>query len=338
MAVAASAPHMRCDTGPLDQAESASESSLMDDAPATPAPPAEPAPQAAPAAAAAPDPPSAAPGEPAAPAGKEARKAKPATDESWWGTLRFLIYLLIAAVLIRTFIFAPFSIPSASMLPNLVVGDHLFVAKWPYGYSRYSLPFAPIGFDGRVPDGVPERGDVVVFRHPRNEDWVKRVIGLPGDTIEVRGGVVILNGLAVPRQPLEPFDLPVSPNSPCDGKGADVRLETGADGQPHCLFPRYRETLPGGRSYEVLDQGRSPADDFGPITVPAGHLFMMGDNRDDSLDSRVSVEQHGVGLLPIQNVLGRALIGFWSTDGSAEWIKPWTWFTAARWSRIFRTY
>jgi signal peptidase I len=303
----------------------------MDDPPASQPP----APAPAPPVAADPAIAAAAPAEKPAKPRKEKKEKK---EETWWGTLRFLLYLFIGAVLIRTFIFAPFSIPSASMLPNLVVGDYLFVAKWPYGYSRYSLPFHPIGFEGRVPGGVPERGDVVVFRHPRNEDWVKRVIGLPGDTIEVRDGIVILNGAALPRQPVEPFDLPVSPNSPCLPKGTEVRVEAGADGQPHCLFPRYRETLPGGRSYEVLDQGRSRADNFGPITVPAGRLFMMGDNRDDSMDSRFTLEENGVGLLPIENVLGRALIGFWSTDGSAQWLLPWTWFTAARWSRIFETY
>jgi len=167
---------------------------------------------------------------------------------------------------------------------------------------------------------------------------VKRVIGLPGDTIEVHAGVVRLNGQDLPRQQVGDFDLPVSPNSPCDRKGGSVRLQTGGDGQPHCLYPRFRETLPGGRAYDVLDQGYSIADNFGPVTVPEGRLFMMGDNRDDSMDSRFSVESGGVGLLPIENVLGRAMIGFWSTDGSAQWLLPWTWFTAARWSRIFETY
>jgi signal peptidase I len=274
----------------------------------------------------------------AAPAPEPSAPAKPAKQESWWDTLRFLLYLFIGAVLLRTFLLAPFSIPSGSMLPNLLIGDYLFVAKWPYGYSRYSLPFHPINFSGRVPGGVPARGDVVVFRHPSGEDWVKRVIGLPGDTVEVREGVVILNGQALPRQPLAAFALPVSPNSPCDARRGDVRLETGADGERRCLYPRFRETLPGGRSYEVLDQGNSPGDTFDPITVPAGQLFVMGDNRDDSMDSRFGTDQHGVGLLPVENVLGRALIGFWSTDGSAAWIKPWTWFSAARWSRIGGTY
>jgi signal peptidase I len=260
-------------------------------------------------------------------------------EETWWDTVRFLIYLFIGAVILRTFLFAPFSIPSASMVPNLLVGDYLFVSKWSYGYSRYSFPFHPINFDGRLLGGVPERGDVVVFRHPHGDDWVKRVIGLPGDTIEVRDGVVILNGQPIPRQQIEAFDLPVTPNSPCDHAGQGlVTQQAGADGGQHCLYPRYRETLPGGRSYEVLDQGISAGDNFPQTTVPAGQIFLMGDNRDDSLDSRFRLDQGGVGLLPIDNVLGRAMVGFWSTDGNAEWIKPWTWFTAARWSRIGRTY
>ena len=279
--------------------------------------------------------------------------AKPSTpkkakkEESWWDTLRFLLWLFLAAVVLRTFLFAPFSIPSASMMPNLLVGDYLFVSKWSFGYSRYSFPFHPINFNGRLLGGTPQRGDVVVFRHPLGEDWVKRVIGLPGDTVEVRDGVVILNGQPVPRTQMAPFDLPVTPNSPCPTvrpgiENYGVRETTDGNGQQHCLYPRYRETLPGGRSYEVLDQGTTvPADNFAngqPIRVPEGQLFVMGDNRDDSLDSRFEVSEGGVGLLPIDNVLGRATIGFWSTDGSAEWIKPWTWFTAARWSRIGRTY
>ena len=285
----------------------------------------------------------AAPTPPARP-GKAKKEKK---EETWWDTIRFLIYLFIGAVLLRTFLFAPFSIPSGSMMPNLLVGDYLFVSKWSYGYSRYSFPFHPINFDGRLLGGVPERGDVVVFRHPQGDDWVKRVIGLPGDTIEVRDGQVILNGRPVPRTQMEPFDLPVTPNSPCPDRREQianyaVRLTTDSNGQQHCLYPRYRETLPNGRTYEVLDQGVTiPADNFAngqPVTVPPGHLFMMGDNRDDSMDSRFEVSQGGVGLLPIENVLGRATIGFWSTDGSASWIMPWTWFTAARWSRLGRTY
>ncbi len=274
---------------------------------------------------------------------KPDKAKKDKKEESWWDTFRFLLWLFLAAVVLRTFLFAPFSIPSGSMMPNLLVGDYLFVSKWSYGYSRYSFPFHPINFEGRLLGGTPARGDIVVFRHPDGEDWVKRVIGLPGDRVSVSGGTVSLNGQPIPRQRIEPFDLLVSPNSPCraaDGVTPDpaqpdvaVRQENRPDGA-HCLYPRFRETLPGGRSYEVLDEGLSLRDNYDEITVPQGQLFVMGDNRDDSMDSRYELSEHGVGLLPIDNVLGRATIGFWSTDGSAEWIKPWTWFTAARWSRI----
>ena len=261
--------------------------------------------------------------------------------ESWWSLARFLLILFVATLFVRSFVFAPFMIPSGSMLPNLMIGDHLFVTKWPYGWSRYSIPFGLGSFSGRIWSRLPDRGDIVVFRNPGPEDYdiVKRVIGLPGDRVAVRGGIVILNGRPLARERIADYAMPVSPNSPClgsvDTDGA--RMATGADG-PICLFPRYRETLPEGRSYEVLDQGRSRLDDFAEIVVPDGQLFVMGDNRDDSSDSRVPIEERGVGLLPVDNVLGEALVAFWSTDGSAEWLKPWTWFSAARWGRIGNLY
>ncbi len=280
------------------------------------------------------------------PQGAPAQSAEPAPSaekkESWWATLRFLLLLFIAAILLRSFVIAPFSIPSGSMLPRLMIGDYLFVSKWSYGYSRHSIPFGIFGFGGRVAAGLPERGDVVVFRYPGNaeEDYVKRVIGLPGDVIEVRGGVVILNGRALPRQRVADYATPISPNSPCSVHFA-VRRLIGGDGEALCAYPRFRETLPDGTSYDVLDQlGDGEGDTFGPITVPEGNVFVMGDNRDDSLDSRFEptrTENPGVGLLPVENLLGRVLITFWSTDGSAEWAKPWTWFSAARWDRIGRT-
>jgi signal peptidase I len=259
--------------------------------------------------------------------------------DSWWDTLRFLFFVFLFAVIIRTFVAAPFSIPSGSMLPRLMVGDYLFVAKWPYGYSRYSMPFGLASFGGRIMGGVPARGDVVVFHYPGgDEDWVKRVIGLPGDTIEVRGGEVILNGRPIQRTRIGDYLMPISANSPCRQVGPQARETAGEDGTRLCAYARYRETLPDGRSYEVLDQ--NPAghnDDAPPVRVPEGHVFVMGDNRDDSEDSRVPLAEGGVGMLPIENLLGRVLVTFFSTDGSAEWLKPWTWFTAARWGRIGST-
>ncbi|MGE0180448.1 MAG: signal peptidase I [Sphingomonas sp.] len=261
--------------------------------------------------------------------------------ESWWGTLRFFAILFLVTVMVRSFVFAPFMIPSGSMLPNLMIGDYLFVTKWPYGWSRYSMPFGLGGFSGRVWGALPDRGDIVVFRYPgqENEDFVKRVIGLPGDRISVRDGAIILNGRPVERQRIADYAMPVSPNSPCRIVADDPANgeRQGPNGR-ECRYPRYQETLPGGRSYQILDQGRTMPDDFAEIIVPQGHLFVMGDNRDDSADSRVAQQAGGVGLLPVDNVLGEVLVAFWSTDGSVEWLKPWTWFSAARWSRIGTLY
>jgi signal peptidase I len=268
--------------------------------------------------------------------------AKPETKTKKKGglaeTTRFLLLFFLLAVLLRTFVVAPFVIPSGSMMPELRIGDYLFVAKWPYGYSRYSIPFGLASFKGRIWAGEPERGDVVVFRYPgEDEDYVKRLIGLPGDTVQMRGGQLILNGRPVPKVRIADWLMPVTPNSPCRYAGR-IRAPSVEAGNAFCRYPRFRETLPGGRSYEVLDQVEGAADDTPVYTVPAGHYFMMGDNRDDSADSRFSLEQKGVGLLPSDHVIGRALIAFFSTDGSADWVKPWTWFSAARWERVGRTF
>jgi signal peptidase I len=254
-------------------------------------------------------------------------------------TTRFLIGLFLITLLLRTFVLAPFMIPSGSMLPRLMIGDYLFVAKWPYGWSRYAFPFGLARFSGRLWGGEPERGDVVVFRYPgADEDWVKRLIGLPGDRIQMRHGQLILNGRAVPKVRIADFLMERSPNSPCRVVGNYRAPPVSENGHVFCRYPRYRETLPNGRSYEVLDQIAGIGDDTPVFTVPPSHYFMMGDNRDDSADSRFSLAETGVGMLPRDNLIGRPVVTFFSTDGSASWVKPWTWFTAARWQRMGRAF
>ena len=269
---------------------------------------------------------------PATPVAAPEPKSK---DKGGW---RSLLLFVLAAWLLRSVIVAPFSIPSGSMLPTMAIGDHLFVHKWHYGISKYSFPFQFPRFEGRLFAQYPKRGDIVVFRPPGQEDvdFVKRVIGLPGDTIAVSGGRVSLNGKPLARQSAGMMAIAVSTNSPCRVvPGATPMLRPNPDGGQDCLYPAFRETLPGGRSYLTLDQiDTSPGDAFAESMIPAGHVFMMGDNRDDSLDSRYSPFVGGVGLVPIENLVGRASLRYWSTDGSAELIKPWTWFTALRGSRI----
>lgn len=263
---------------------------------------------------------------------------------SFLETMRFLVTVAILAVALRSLIFAPFNIPSESMLPRLLVGDYLFVAKWPYGYSRYSFPFGVVPIDGRVPSGEPNRGDIAVFKYPRDtsEDYIKRVIGLPGDIIQMKNGQLFINGNAVTKTRIADFIEQASPNTTCRGViGAPDFRQSMPDGSIQCRYPRYRETLPNGVSYDVLDQlPDGPGDNTDVYVVPEDHYFMMGDNRDDSADSRFPVanEGGGVGFVPAENLVGRATITFFSTDGSAEWLKPWTWFTAIRWERIGRTF
>jgi signal peptidase I len=226
------------------------------------------------------------------------------------------------------------------MLPTLYIGDYLVVAKWPYGYSRYSLPFGFPPFRGHVFGGLPKRGDVVVFHHPvENADLIKRVIGLPGDTVEVRDGRLVVNGTPVAVRPLAPVRIPLSPNTACKTVAPAEPNVIVVSRQPLCLYRAFVETLPGGPSYTILDQvDHGPADDFPTTRVPPGHLFLMGDNRDDSLDSRFPTAEGGVGMLPLENLVGRASFTFWSTDGSASYLKPWTWLTALRMSRLGNGY
>lgn len=248
-----------------------------------------------------------------------------------WSATRLFVFLLFAAVTVRSLLAAPFNIPSESMLPGLMVGDYLVAAKWPYGWSRHSLPFSWPPFAGRIGGTRPQRGDVLLFKTPADgrTDYVKRLIGLPGDRVRIANGRIILNGAAIPRLRVADFLLAVSPNSRCP---APPERSRHAGRAPVCRYVRYRETLPGGRSYDVL----GPAGgDMAEVTVPAGHYFMLGDNRAHSADSRWSVASgRGIGMVPADNLVARASWLFFSTDGSGDWLHPWTWWPATRWGRI----
>lgn len=274
-----------------------------------------------------------------------AAEQKPQKDENFFA---FLFWLVLGVVVLRSFIISPFNIPSESMLPRLLIGDYLFASKWSYGYTKYSLPFSVPLIPGRVFARQPERGDVVIFKAPPGDDldYIKRVIGLPGDEIQMKNGQVFLNGKAVPKVRVNDFILPVTQNM-VDAAKTELRLPcvepqfeiVNGDGSSSCRYPQYRETLPNGVSYNVLDLGPREKDNTGVYIVPEGHIFLMGDNRDNSLDSRFpAVEGGGIGIVPQENLVGKAAIMMFSTDGSSKWLLPWTWFTAARWNRIGGTF
>lgn len=236
----------------------------------------------------------------------------PKEENAVWETVSVIIQALLLAVVLRTFLFQPFNIPSGSMKPTLLIGDYIFVSKWSYGYSKHSFPFSLGPFDGRIWEGVPERGDVVVFKYPSdtNKDYIKRVMGLPGDTVQMRDSVVYIN------------DKPVT------------RGEQGVfvDEGSRRSTPIFVETQETGRSYETIDfDPGTVADNTEPFVVPEAHYFFLGDNRDNSADSR-----YDVGMVPAENLVGKAQVIFLSLkDGTPAW-QFWNWPADMRWDRIFK--
>ncbi len=235
-----------------------------------------------------------------------------------WDNVRSIGSGLAVAFVINTTAVASYYIPSESMVPNLLVGDRLFVSKWPYGYSHYSVIGNPPLFSGRIFEHPIRRGDIAVFKTPHDNktDLIKRIIGLPGDTIEMRQGVLVINGMDVPKERID-----------------DLTYRA-PDGEMHTVR-RFRETLPGGKTYITVDlQDEGQADNVGPFNVPEGHYFAMGDNRDNSLDSRWP-SSIGVGFVPAENFVGRAEFIAWSLSGEGEWLNPATWLHALRGERSF---
>ncbi len=246
------------------------------------------------------------------------RRARAKGD--WDDTIRTLLIALFIALVFRSFLFEPFHIPSGSMKRNLLVGDYLFVSKYSYGYSRYSFPLGLIPFDGRVGSGArPERGDVVVFRLPANPriDYIKRVVGVPGDTVQVRNGILYINGEALPRKRIGAFK------------------NSGEDGEPTYEIPVFLETFPGGKTVTILQETiRGEMNNTQVFRVPEKHYFMMGDNRDHSADSRYP--NGGVGYVPEANIVGKARVIVFSTDGTAKFWEVWKWPASLRPERFFR--
>ena len=230
-------------------------------------------------------------------------------------TVKIIIQALVLALLVRTFAFQPFNIPSGSMENTLLIGDYLFVSKYSYGYSRFSFPFSPHLFDGRIFGHPPKRGDIIVFKLPRDEttDYIKRVVGLPGDKIQVIHSVLYINGKAVPRKEIGPVTL--------DG----------------VHYTQYQETMPNGVKYKILQiNPNGPLDNTQVYEVPPNHYFMMGDNRDNSTDSRVPPTEGGVGYVPFENLIGKAQIIFFSIKEGAPVFAFWEWPWTVRWNRIFK--
>jgi len=261
-------------------------------------------------------------------------KSKGTEDGGWTKLLRDIVVILLLVLGIHSCVAKPFYIPSDSMMPTLRNGDRLVVSKYPYGWSYASVSFHLMPKrSGRLFAKLPERGDIVVLEHPETRiDYIKRVIGLPGDTIELRGGALIINGKPIKREVQPALSIPVDANLPGPDSSLGRFVTKDADGKEVLELPIVRETLPGGATFDTIDMGPGyMTDEYGPITVPADHLFLMGDNRDGSADSRVPVERKGLGgPVPFEAIAGRAEIISFSTDGEAEWYNPLSWFKALR--------
>jgi signal peptidase I len=261
---------------------------------------------------------------------------KESKGSALWREVKGLFWVLLAVLAFHSLVAKPFYIPSESMMPGLLTGDRLVVTKYPYGWSWVSPSFHVIGpMKGRLFGRMPERGDIVIVTPPGTRtDYIKRVIGLPGDTLRMVDGQLFINGQPVKRQALKPDMVPIDVNSPC-GSPSDPALYDfrvrGADGKMYCRVPVVRETLPNGHSYETVELGRSTEDNFGPVTVPADHVWLMGDNRDDSADSRVAEWLGGLGgPVPWENIGGRAEFITFSLDGTSKWWNPISWVEALR--------
>ena len=266
------------------------------------------------------------------------KKKKDDKKVDWLAEIRGLLLMLLAVFAFHSFIAKPFYIPSESMLPNMLVGDRLVVSKYPYGWNWSSVSFhlAPRG-DWRIAGATPEYGDIVIPVHPeRDEDYIKRVVARPGDRIAVRNGQIILNGQPVPQEAEPPLDLPVDENSRCFGFGDPTFLVTDEDGKQVCRVPVYRETMPNGANYLVIDHMNQPLDNYPETVIPEGHVFVMGDNRDHSADSRDDFSRGLMGPVPLENIGGRAEFITFSLDGTTT-LNPVSWFTSLRENRAWTT-
>ncbi|MBD58716.1 MAG: signal peptidase I [Citromicrobium sp.] len=268
----------------------------------------------------------------------EAGTPPDAVDDAKGGRLASLLTLVLVVALfaltVRTFAVSLFTIPSESMLPRLMPGDTIAAQKWPFGYSSNSLPFDLPLIPGRWFAAEPQRGDIVIFKHPVDHtDYVKRVIGLPGDEVELRDGYVILNGQTLSQSATDDAIVPVTPNSPCGWGGREEARPPNAEeaGGADCRYTRNREYLPSGVSYEVIDYGKTMQDNWGPRLVPDGTMFLLGDNRDNSMDSRFpAVPGGGIGMVSQDLLVGKAGAILWSTDGTGSWLDPGSWLSGLR--------